>query len=90
MKKLILAALIAAAGLFAGVNTAEAGNYYNRYNHCAPKIYTVNTYEINRCKHKKVNYDHCGRVYYSWYTVVTYKTVYSNGTWRTFTRTFYS
>lgn len=114
MKKFILSALIAAAGLFVGVNNADAGNRfhdiksytghsfksnsysghnysghnYSSHNHCAPKVYTLRTYEVDRCRHQKAHYDHCGNVHYHWVTVVTYKTVYSNGTWKTFTRTF--
>jgi len=97
MKKVILATLLATASLFVGVSTSEAGNHcrpvyhHNTYHHktyCPPAVYKIHTCEINRCKHKKVRYDHCGKAFYYYVTVVTYRDSYSDGSHRTWTRTF--
>ena len=96
MKNLLIAALVAGSALFVGVAPAEAGNHYRSYNnhhrsynnHCAPKVYKLKTYEINRHCVRKVRYDHCGKAFYYNVTIVTYKDVYSNGSHRTWTRTF--
>ncbi len=90
MKNLLIAAIIAGTALFVGVAPAEAGNHYRsnyNNNHCAPKVYKLKTYELKRHCIRKVRYDHCGKAHYYSVTVVTYKDVYSNGTWRTWTRT---
>ncbi len=91
MKKLLIAALIAGTAMFVGVAPAEAGNHcrpvvYKSNNYCPPKVYKVSTCEINRHCVRKVRYDHCGKAFYYHVTVVTYKDTYSNGTWRTWTR----
>lgn len=86
MKNVTLAIIIAAAALFAGVNV-EAGQCYRQsYDHC--HVYKVRTCEINRCYHWKTSYDHCGHPYRYRIVVVTYKDIYSNGTWNTYTRSF--
>ena len=56
-------------------------------NHCTPR-YGVRTCEVNRCRHRRVRYDHCGRAHSYYVTVVTYRTYYSDGTCNTFTRTY--
>lgn len=56
-------------------------------NHCTPR-YVVRTCEVNRCRHRRVRYDHCGRAHSYYVTVVTYRTYYSDGTCNTFTRTY--
>jgi len=79
------------AALFAGVNSAEAGNHYGNYytgpGHCH-KVYKVRTYEVDRCRHKQYYTDHCGYRKYYWVVKVTYKTVYSNGTYNVWSKTF--
>ncbi len=62
-------------------------SYGYRGSHCAPK-YAVRTCEVNRCRHKRVRYDSCGRSHCYYVTVVTYRTYYSDGTCSTFTRTY--
>ncbi len=85
MKKLILALLISGTALVAGTTTAEAGHSYQP--HCAPKVYKIRTCEIDRCQYKKWAYDRCGNRYSYWVTVITYKDVYSNGSYRIWKRT---
>lgn len=87
MKHLLLTLAIVAAAFF-GTTSVEAGKYHrNHRNHCKPKVYKVRTCEINRCKYKKWAYDHCGKRYSYWVTVVTYKDFYSNGSYRVWKRT---
>ncbi len=62
-------------------------NYDYRGNTCAPR-YLVRTCEINRCRHRRVQYDHCGRPRSYYVTVVTYRSYYSDGSCNTFTRTY--
>lgn len=82
MKHLILTLAIVATAFF-GMTTVEAGSYRN---HCGPKVYKVRTCEIDRCKYKKWAYDHCGKRYSYWATVITYKDFYSNGSYRVWKR----
>lgn len=56
--------------------------------HCEPQPYKVSTVEVNRYSQCKTAYDHCGRPYTYHVTVVTYCDHYSNGTSRTWSRTF--
>ena len=58
-----------------------------RGGHCATP-YVVHTYEISRRRQCITSYDHYGRAYQSHVTVVTYRDQYSNGTYRTYTRTY--
>ena len=102
MKKLILAAIIATAGFFSAAPKAEAGGFRVVFSgsgysgsscHVGPRYHTVRlirTYEICRRCETRFRYDHCGRRIYYRVTTVTYKSIYSNGTSRIFTRTFYS
>ena len=86
MKKLTLAIVIAAAALFSGVN-AEAGQCYRPpVQHC--HVYKVHTCEINRCYHWKTSYDHCGHPFRYRILVVTYKDTFSNGTYKTWTKSY--
>jgi len=55
--------------------------------HCATP-YVVRTCEISRRQHCVTAYTSCGRPYPVHMTVVTYRDQYSNGTYRTYTRTF--
>ena len=90
MKSFLLALAITAAALFTTV-PAEAGFRYGHphagYNHCKPKVYKVRTCEIDRCSYKKWAYDHCGKRYSYLVTVITYKDIYSNGTYKIWKRT---
>ncbi|NNE90079.1 MAG: hypothetical protein HKN23_00380 [Verrucomicrobiales bacterium] len=98
MKKLILTAAIVVAGFFTFAPTAEAGGLrigvhigghgHGGHGHCSPRL--IRTYEICRRCETRYRYDRCGRKIRFHVTVVTYKSVYSNGYSRTFTRTFYS
>jgi len=56
--------------------------------HCAPVVYKTHTVEVNRYTQCRPAYDHCGRPYTYHVTVVTYCDYYSNGTTRTWSRTF--
>ncbi|MDF1861345.1 MAG: hypothetical protein P1U87_14105 [Verrucomicrobiales bacterium] len=80
MKHLILAILITGAAFFT-VTPASAG-YCKPQPKCAPKVYKIRTCEIDRCKYRKWAYDHCGKRYSYWVTVITYKDYYSNGSHR--------
>ena len=59
-----------------------------RPSHCAPVVYKTHTVEVNRYTQCRTAYDHCGRPYTYHVTVVTYCDHYSNGTTRTWSRTF--
>lgn len=82
MKHLLLLALAAAALLTAAPTTASAG-----YSHCGPRVYKIRTCEVDRCQYRKWAYDHCGRRYSYWVTVITYKDTFSNGSSRIWKRT---
>ena len=86
-------ALATTFGLFTSV--AQADSCYTppkkqvtRVAYCAP--YHVKTVEVNRCRYRKEGYDKCGKPVCYWETVVTYKAIYSDGSWKTFAKTFYS
>ncbi len=65
------------------------GGYGHGYGHgCEPQPYKVSTVEVNRYSQCKTAYDHCGRPYTYHVTVVTYCDHYSNGSSRTWSRTF--
>ncbi|MAS93637.1 MAG: hypothetical protein CMO55_10635 [Verrucomicrobiales bacterium] len=78
MKNLFLALAFAAVALFSTVS-AEAGY---RDNHCTSRVYKIRTCEVDRCSYKKWAYDHCGKRYSYLVTVVTYKTFYSDGSYK--------
>lgn len=61
--------------------------YVSSRSHCAP-VYKTCTVEVNRYTQCRTGYDHCGRPYTYHVTVVTYCDHYSNGTTRTWSRTF--
>ncbi len=61
--------------------------YVPSYSHCAP-VYKTCTVEVARYTQCRTAYDHCGRPYTYHVTVVTYCDHYSNGTTRTWSRTF--
>ena len=87
MKNFIFA-LIAAAAPFGLAQTSDPGQYCRpTYSHCAPKVYKTSTCEINRRYECRYAYNHCGKRYSYRVAVITYKDHYSNGTWRTWTRT---
>lgn len=86
--KNILIALIAAAAPFGLAQTTDAGqHYYPAPKHCAPKVYKTHTCEVHRCYQYRTAYNHCGKRYTFRVAVITYKDYYSNGTFRTYTRT---
>jgi len=60
---------------------------HGNHGHCA-QPYKVSTVEVNRYTQCRTAYDHCGRPYTVHVTVVTYCDHYSNGTTRTWSRTF--
>ena len=75
-------------GYSGGYNSGyySSGGSYHSGGHCAP--YKVSTVEVNRCSHVQTAYDNCGRPYSYRVTVVTYCDRYSDGTSRTWTRTY--
>ena len=75
--------LLSATAFFT-VTPVEAGHYRS---HFAPKVYKIRTCEIDRCQYRKWAYDHCGKRYSYWVTVITYKDFYSNGSSRIWKRT---
>lgn len=89
MKSLIIIALA-----IVGISSVQAGDYRGKYGayeardsgYCKP--YVVCTHKISSCREKRMGYDNCGRCYYYYVTVVTYKDVYNTGTTRTYTKTF--
>jgi len=56
-------------------------------NRCQPR-HVVRTCVVNKCRRKQVGYLPCGRRYTYYVTVVTYRDQYSDGTCRTYTRTY--
>lgn len=81
--KTLLLSIIAAVLFSAGITPAWAGT-------CPPppvaycQPYKVRTVELYRQRVSQVRYDHCGRAYTVWFTVVTYQDVWSNGAWRNY------
>jgi hypothetical protein len=78
------------AGSYRGGHSSGHGYVAPRYtpSHCAPVVYKTHTVEVNRYTQCRTAYDHCGRPYTYHVTVVTYCDHYSNGTSRTWSRTF--
>jgi hypothetical protein len=83
--KTILLALTVTLGIIAPATAYERTSYVQAYS-CKP--YLVSTCEVNRCTHQRTGYDSCGNVYCYYVTVVTYRNYYSDGSARTYTRTF--
>lgn len=63
------------------------GNNYGNSGYCAP-VRLLHTCEVDRRTVCQTAYDHCGRPYSIHVTVVTYRETYSNGSTRTYTRSF--
>ncbi len=84
--KSILTLAIAALTLIAAVPSAEAGYGYSCQHYCRPVYCST----VVVCRHTECRWatDHCGRRYSYHVTVVTYADVYSDGSRRTYTRTF--
>ena len=88
MKALLALAIIATAS-FTASTSAHAGDYrssHHQVDYCKP--YVVCTHKLYSCQEKRTAYDHCGRPYCYYVTVVTYKDVYNTGYSRTYTKTF--
>jgi hypothetical protein len=95
--KSTLALIALAAALFVGTaESAHADSYRsNNYGKCETpryqpaycKPYKVSTCEIKRSKVCRTGYDHCGKPYTYHVTVVTYRDSYSDGSYKTWTRT---
>lgn len=64
------------------------GGSFRSSGHCAPAPYHVRTDEVCRRTECRTAYTSCGRPYTYHVTIVTYRDIYSNGTSRTYTRTF--
>lgn len=79
-------------GNYRGVATSNQfsrNHSYSGHRHqCTP--YLVSTCEVNRQTYCRPVYDSCGRMRQVHITVVTYKAHYSDGSCRTYTRSFYS
>lgn len=99
--KLILALVTLGCTTFGLLPEAHAGGSHRRHHHhhddeysyresrsCQP--YRVSTCEVDRCTHHRVRYDHCGHAYGYCETTVTYRDHYSDGSCRTYTRTYRS
>lgn len=65
--------------------TTKSATVYT-VDYCAP--YVVCTQKVASCRKQYTSYDHCGRPYSYWVTIVTYRDVYNTGATRTYTRTF--
>ncbi len=74
-------------GYSSGHGYSSGYQSYGGNRHCA-QPYKVSTVEVNRYTQCQTAYDHCGRPYTVHVTVVTYCDHYSNGTSRTWSRTF--
>ncbi len=86
--KIIILSILAVAATFGLTLKADAGTCYRpSSSYCAPKVYKTNTCEINRCYRTSRAYDNCGRQYTYRVAVITYKDIYSNGSWRTWSKT---
>ncbi|MFT5469948.1 MAG: hypothetical protein ACI8UO_005071 [Verrucomicrobiales bacterium] len=94
MKKILtILTITATLGLFSGA--AQAGTCYSppkskkkpvRVVKCAPHV--VKTIEISRCKERKMGYDRHGNCINYTEIVVTFKSIFSDGSFTTFTKTF--
>ncbi|MDF1814574.1 MAG: hypothetical protein P1V20_20380 [Verrucomicrobiales bacterium] len=85
MKKLILTSAIAITALFAGAQSAKADNCYTPP--VVTCVYKVKTVQINCCHYQRTAYDHCGKPYCYTVAVYTFQDIYSNGTYRNWTKT---
>ena len=83
--KHIITLLIVTAALIALPSPSQASDYC-RSSYCAPVV--RNTCEVGRCNEYRWATDSCGhRIRYT-VTVVTYRSYYSDGSSRTFTRSY--
>ncbi len=101
MKSTIALIALAAAALVVGTTESahadnyRSNNYGNNYSKCETpryqptycKPYKVSTCEIKRSKVCRTGYDHCGKPYTYHVTVVTYRDTYSDGSYKTWSRT---
>lgn len=73
------------AAFTVGVPTAEArGCRPHLHRHQHVQVYKVRTVEVCRHRHFEWRHNHCGHAYQAFYTVVTYKDFYSNGSWKSY------
>ena len=66
--------------------SARASDYHRPVSYCRPHL--VCTEVIGKCRERRLGYDSCGRCYYYYVTVITYRDVYSDGSTLRYTRTF--
>ena len=83
--KLIAALVIAIAACDASPTTAQVCDS-GQVVHCAPVV--VSTCEVDRCFQYRTAYDECGNPRRYRVAVVTYRSRYSDGSRRTFTRVY--
>lgn len=96
MKKFIIAAAVTLTGLFITAPEAEAGPRFSvqiggghgGHGHaCERAPYIVRTIEVcRRCERVVSYYRPCGTPVYRHVTIITYRSIYSNGSSRTYTR----
>ena len=85
MKTIVILAL--ATLTLAAAPASNAAEYrYRTVGYCAPHV--VSTKEVCRRAVCQYAYDHCGRRYSYHVVVVTYASYYSDGSSRTYTRSF--
>ena len=93
--KFALLAVVAVFG-FTAAPKAEArphisvsfghGHGYKHGHYCPPR--KIRTCIVHTCYRTKYYFDHCGHKRYYRIKIVTYRSYYSNGTSRSYTRTF--
>ena len=86
--KIMLIALITATTLGSTAMNADAGCYRPVRSYCAP--YRTSTCEIRQRSYCETAYDRCGNRYRFNVTVVTYRDYFSDGSSRTYTRSYRS
>jgi hypothetical protein len=73
--------------------SASAFPFGPRFGHSHQRhvqVYKVRTIEVCRQNHFEWRQQRCGRSYKAWYSVITYRDIYSNGTSRTYKVTQWS
>lgn len=87
--KILITALVAFSGLTFAAPKSEASDYCytTTVSYCAP--YRVSTCVVYRNSYCRTSYDRCGNAYHYTVTVVTYRDNYSDGSSRTYSRSFH-
>ena len=80
---------VAAPGAQAGQEHYYQSQHRQQRHHHQAAVYLATTVEVSRHRTYTIQYNHCGHAYRVYYTVITYRDIYSNGTEKTYSVTVY-